>query len=77
MSKEEMKELNDKPMVVEYYCGHTQAIERAVKEVTAASEAVYGVERRDGWITSRADNREIMSILNTKKDLVRLLPAEK
>jgi hypothetical protein len=73
MSKEEIKELRNKAMVVDYYCGHTQAIERAVKEVTAASEAVYGEERRDGWIRSRAENREIMPMLNTKKDLLRLL----
>ena len=76
MSKKEITELKDKPMVVDDYCGHTQVIERAVKEVTAASAAVYGEERRDGWIRSRAENREIMPILNTKKDLLRLLPAE-
>ena len=76
MSKKEITGFKEKPMVVEDYCGHTQAIERAVKEVTAASAAVFGEERRDGWIRSRAENREIMPIVNTKKDLLKLLPAE-
>ena len=56
-----------------YQCGHTQPIERAVKEVTAASSAVYGEERRDGWIRSRASNREIMPVCSTKRDLMELL----
>ena len=33
LSKHEISALKDKPMEVEYFCGHTQAIERAVKEV--------------------------------------------
>ena len=41
MSKEDTKEL---PMVVQYYCSHTQPIERELNGVTAASEAVYGRE---------------------------------
>ena len=77
MTKETIKAFKVTPMVVGYYCGHTQAIERAVKEVTAASGAVYGEERRDGWIRSRAANREIMPLLNTKKDLLGLLSTEK
>ena len=76
MTKEMIKAFKETPMVVDYYCGHTQAIERAVKEVTAASQAVYGEERRDGWIRSRAANREIMPLLNSKKDLLGLLSKE-
>ena len=76
MTKEMIKAFKETPMVVDYYCGHTQAIERAVKEVTAASQAVYGEERRDGWIRSRAANREIMPLLNSKKDLLGLLSNE-
>ena len=33
----------------EYPC-HTQCVERYVKLVTEASEAVYGAENRNGWI---------------------------
>ena len=60
-------------MEVPYYCGHTQPIERAVKEVTAASSAVYGEERRDGWVRAKVSNREIMPVCNTKRDLLGLL----
>ena len=72
LNKEELKEFNNKPMEVPYYCGHTQGIERAIKEVTAASAAVFGEERRDGWIRSRVENRELMPKLNSKKDLLGL-----
>ena len=61
------------PMEVPYYYGHIQPIDRAVKEVTAASNAVYGEERHDGWIHARASNWEIMSVCNTKKDLLGLV----
>ena len=50
LTREEIIAFRDAPMKVPYYCLHTQGIERAVKEVTAASEAVYGFERRDGFI---------------------------
>ena len=66
MSKEDTKEL---PMVVEYYCSHTQPIERELNGVTAASER---------WLDyTREEKREIMPILKTKKDSLRLLPVEK
>jgi hypothetical protein len=73
LNKEEIKSFRDTPMEVSYYCGHTQPIERAVKEVTAASAAVIGERRRDGWIRARAENRELMPVLNTKQDLLGLL----
>ena len=73
MNKEELKELKNIAMVVPYYCLHTQGIERGVKEVTQASEAVYGFERRDGFIRARAANRKLMPKLNTKKNLEGLL----
>ena len=34
LTKQELKSIKSKPMEVDYYCGHTQAIERAVKEVS-------------------------------------------
>ena len=42
-------------------------------QVTAASEAVYGFERRDGFIRARAENRELMPKLSSKKSLEMLL----
>ena len=73
LTRKEIKEFYVKPMEVPYQCGHTQPIERAVKEVTAASSSVYREERRDGWIRSRAANREIMPMCSTKRDLFGLL----
>ena len=45
LTRQEIKEFFNKPMEVPYQCGHNQPIERAVKEVTAASSSVYGEER--------------------------------
>lgn len=73
LTREEIKGFRETPMEVPYYCGHTQPIERAVKEVTAASSAVYGEERRDGWVRAKVSNREIMPVCNTKRDLLGLL----
>ena len=61
------------PMKVLYYCLHTQGIERAIKEVTEASEAVYGWEKRDGFIRARAENRKLMPIFSSKESLLKLL----
>ena len=73
LSKEELNKLREEPMVVPYYCLHTQGIERAIKQVTEASEAVYGFHRRDGFIRARAENRELMPIFSSKKSLINLL----
>ena len=66
LSKDQLVEIRDKPLEVEYYCNHTQVIERAVKEVTEALGSVFGQDRRDGFIRGRAAHREL---LNSKQDL--------
>lgn len=73
LTKDEVKGFKEKPMEVPYYCLHTQGIERAVKEVTSASEIVYGFERRDGFIRGRTENRSLMPSLTSKKALMNLL----
>lgn len=55
----------------EYEC-HTQGCERCVKEVTAASAAVFGFDARDGFIRGRAAHRQLMPIFRSKKDLENL-----
>ena len=74
ITKEELIKFKKVPMEVPYYCLHTQGIERAIKEVTEASEAVYGFERRDGFIRARAENRELMPVFSSKETLLKLLP---
>ena len=70
-SKEQLLEFVEKPMEVAYIPCHTQAIERAVKEVTAAAGAVCGAVRRDGFIRGRAKHIEMMPRMNSKKDYIR------
>ena len=64
-------------MEVPYYPVHTQAIERAVKEVTEASAAVNGFERGDGWVRAQAKNRELMLKLTSKQDLFNFIKLKK
>ena len=73
LTKEEIKEFLHQPMIVPYYCGHTQPIERAVKEVTAASANVCGEERRDGWVRSRCESRTLFKRVDSKHHLIPLL----
>lgn len=47
---------------------HTQAVERCVKLVTEASEAVCGNTSRDGFIRARLEARPIMPVFNTKSE---------
>ncbi|XP_065666467.1 uncharacterized protein LOC136087503 isoform X3 [Hydra vulgaris] len=70
MNISELEMIVDCPMVVPYFPVHTQGVERAVKEVTAASETVFGFERRDGFIRARAENRAIIPLFNSKQDLI-------
>ena len=44
-----------------------------MKEVTETSEAVYGFERRDGFIRARVKHRKLVPTLCLKKCLQNLL----
>ena len=70
LSKDEIRNIKEVPMVVPYYPNHTQGIERAVQEVATASQSVVGFHRRDGWVRARAESRVVMPELSSKKDLV-------
>ena len=69
MTRDELLRLKDSPMLVDKLYVHTQAIERAVKEVREASGEIFGFEKRDGFIRARADNRKLVPKLTSKKDL--------
>ena len=73
LSREDIHAFIDNKMVVPKFPVHGQSIERIVKEVTIASAAVCGFEKRDGYIRSRAANRELVPVNNTKKNLSGLL----
>ena len=53
LSKEENKGLKDTPIEVPDIPVHGQSVERCVKEVTIASESVFGSDRRDGFVRTR------------------------
>ena len=47
---------------------HTQAVERCVKLVTEASEAVIGAENRDGWVRKTMLSRATIPRFETMAD---------
>ena len=67
LTKSQLLEFIRTPMEVEYIPCHTQAIERAVKEVTAAANAVCWEDRRDGFIRGRAEHIKLgLSLANER-----------
>ena len=52
MNTDVIRFLRDEPFSV-----HTQSCERAVREVSKPSCAVYGEKRRDGWARARNGHR--------------------
>lgn len=68
----ELNELKVKPLEIPPYSLHTQSCERAVKLVTEASESVCGWAKRDGFIRTQLRNREVLPVLNTKKNFLKV-----
>ena len=54
--------------IPDYPC-NTQGVERHVKLVTEASEAVYGKENRNGWILNTIAGRENNPCFTTKSNI--------
>ena len=44
-----------------------------MKQVTEASAAVVGYERREGYILDRAGHRKKITIFKSKRDIVKLM----
>ena len=61
MSDEQIQELEHCPMRVGNYPVHGQNVEQCVKEVIAASQAVFEQERRDGFIRVRIAHRALIA----------------
>ena len=77
LSLEDIKKFSDTPMVVPYRPGHGQSMERAVKQVTRACEAVFGEVARDGFIRAGVASRQVMPKNSSKKDLTRMVGSGK
>ena len=74
LTLEEILKFESAPMVVPDIPVHGQSMERCVKEVTAAAEAVYGYDRRDGFIRARLEHRTITGgLLKSKKDHAKIV----
>ena len=65
----QIKELEDETMQVGGYPMHGKNVERCVKEMTAASQAVFGQEKRDGYIGARLSLRALTAdTVRSKKE---------
>ena len=74
MSEEIIKTFEFPPMAVPSMPVHGQSVERCVKEVSAASEAVYGYERRDGFIRARLAHRQLTGgVIRSKMDHAKIV----
>jgi hypothetical protein len=60
--------VSGEPLRFEKLPCHTQAVERCIKLVTEASNAVCGTAARDGLIRVRIDARNKMPSFNTKRE---------
>ena len=71
ISDEHLKELifsKEKPSSIPEFPCHTQAVERVIKLVTEASNAVIGKGNREGFIKTRIEGRKRIPTLESKKD---------
>ena len=71
MSKDEIEGLRSKPLEAPDFPIHYQSTERAVQLVSQAAQAVFGQERRDGFVKARIAHREAMPVFHSKKDIVK------
>ena len=70
MSKSELLAVVAEPLIVPKFKCHTQMVERAVKEVTKASQKVVGTKRRDSTIKTSMVNRAKYPKQESKKDFI-------
>ena len=73
MLKDDLLKLISDPMKVINFPVHGQSIECCVKEVTKASAAVFGEERRDGFIRATIAHRNVLPANNSKKYLIKMV----
>ena len=58
LSEEDLKDIVQTPMEVGCCPVHGQGVERCVKDVTAALDAVFGQDRRAGFVMARLAHRQ-------------------
>ena len=73
MTISEIENIRESPHDIQPFTIHTQSCVRAVQEVSHASEAVFGEDRRDGFVRARIDHREIVPMFKSKKDILNIM----
>ena len=65
------------PMAKPPWVSHTQAVERAIRQVCDAAKKVRGQEGRDGRVLAQVEGRKLLAKKNTKADLATSLGSYK
>ena len=69
----ELRGFLSKPFTMKPFPGHTQSVERLVKEVSAASLKVFGTKEVDGYVKARCEARKLVPKGERKADFAALL----
>jgi hypothetical protein len=67
LSTEELEEITNEALNVPIPC-HSQGVERCIRMVTEASNAVCGLDARDSYIRAVVKSRDFMPSFESKKD---------
>ena len=70
LSDKELRKIEEAPLLLPDFPVNTQAVERAVRVVTEASEKVQGEEARHGCIAARLKHRKQLPVFSSKKDFL-------
>ena len=74
LTAEDLSNFREEPLKTPSVKIHTQATERAAKQVTEAAAAVVGFDARDGFIRARVHHREELPEFKSKKDIMKIMP---
>ena len=69
----ELRGFLSKPFTMPPFPGHTQSVERMVKEVSAASLKVFGTKEVDGYVKARCEARKLVPKAERKADFAAIL----
>ena len=73
LNTDDLRSFLDKPFTMPPFPGHTQSVERLVKEVSAASLKVFGTKEVDGYVKARCEARQLVPKADRKADFAAIL----
>ena len=68
LSRAELLDLKDSPLILPRYPSNTQSVERLVSQTSRAASAVAGFHARDGFLRASTTSRELLPKFESKKD---------